>query len=208
MALVVEDGTGKADAESYISAADAKVEWRAIPGWEGLYEVSADGDVRSLGRFVSRSQGGYFRPGRLLRPGRNPAGYLFVSLCRDGHQSCCNIHRLVAMAFHERLGAQTEVNHKDGNKANNKAANLEWCTASENMLHAFSSGLREKVGPAPRRGLLNPAAKLTPEQVVELRSCRAAGKTFSEVAEEFAVSASHAYRICAGHRQGHIGSAA
>ena len=121
-------------------------EWRAIKGFEGLYEVSDDGKVRSLDRLVIKSNGfRYSVAGRVLIPRQNPGGYLGVCLYRDGVcEEQPSIHRLVAEAFLPACEGKTEVNHIDGDKTNNNVENLEWCTDSENKLHAYRKGLRKR----------------------------------------------------------------
>lgn len=119
------------------------VEWRPVVGEEGLYEVSSAGDVRSLDRAIEIvGRWGVARrrlAGRLLRSWPDCNGYRAVYLSR---RRAVNVHRLVALAF---LGTPppgcTDVNHRDGDKANNAVDNLEWCTRRENMVHARSLGL-------------------------------------------------------------------
>lgn len=101
--------------------------WKAIPGYEGLYEVSNAGNVRSL-----------FRYKKTLKPLTNLAGYKHVFLCKNKKSHIMLIHRLVAMAFIDNPQNKPCVNHLDGNKSNNHVTNLEWATYSENERHSFS----------------------------------------------------------------------
>jgi len=102
---------------------------------------------------------------------------LVVSLYRDGRQITKALHRLIAEAFLVEDPERRHVNHINGNRRDNRAANLEWCTVSENVAHAartglMSSGLRNGAYTKPervRRGALNGRAKLTDEQVREIR---------------------------------------
>lgn len=94
------------------------------------------------------------------------------------------VHQLVAEAFIGRRPSQHETNHKDGNKANNCAANLEWCTSGQNQRHAYASGLHR-----PMPGENNPRAKLTLAKVYKLRS-EATRLTRAQLAEKFGVSVS------------------
>ena len=109
--------------------------WKDIPGYEGRYQASSLGNIRSLDRWVDTIIKGtkctQFHPGRLLRPGNNSRGYLFVHLSRKRHY----VHRLVGITFIKRDDSRPFINHKDGNKSNNVVSNLEWCSASENMIH-------------------------------------------------------------------------
>lgn len=99
--------------------------WKAIKGYEGLYEVSDIGRVKSLGNNKSKKE-------KLLKPSKNCYGYLFVGLCKDGKVKHVFVHRIVAEAFIPNpLGLET-VNHKDEVKTNNFASNLEWLSFRDN----------------------------------------------------------------------------
>lgn len=104
--------------------------WKDVEGYEGLYQVSNKGNVKS------------FYTNRNLKPTRHNKGYLMVGLTSNHKTKTHFIHRLVAKAFLENLEQKKEVNHKDGDKTNNHIENLEWCTDVENRLHAYSMGLR------------------------------------------------------------------
>lgn len=117
-------------------------EWRAVPNYEGLYEVSDQGRVRSLERSVLTSHGVVRRyRGRLLRP-TTLTGYHLVGLSKEGQQEHIFVHRLVAFAFCDKpLHYQIQINHKNGIKSDNRPINLEWASRSENMQHAVKAGL-------------------------------------------------------------------
>lgn len=105
-------------------------EWRTIFGYEGLYEVSSYGRVRSLDRYVVDSLGNRrFYKGKVLSPIKDKVGYLSVKL-QEGNKH--NIHRLVAQAFIENPDNLPQVNHKDEDKSNNRVDNLEWCDSKYN----------------------------------------------------------------------------
>lgn len=110
---------------------------RPVLGWEGLYEVSSDGLVFSLDRSVTCGTGRFMKPGRPLTASVNSRGYLCVSLSKDGRKKTFSVHRIVAQAFLPNPLGLREVNHIDGNRTNPQVANLEWCTATENRLHAY-----------------------------------------------------------------------
>lgn len=99
-------------------------EWRAVKGYEGLYEVSNTGKVRSLYRYKKE-----------LKPMKARNGYLRVDLFNDKGRKQFSIHRLVATAFIENPGNLPQVNHKDENKENNHVDNLEWCSQQANNTH-------------------------------------------------------------------------
>jgi hypothetical protein len=117
--------------------------WKDIIGYEGLYQVSNLGRVKSLSRY---DRLGRYHTGKILSDCDNGTGYRIVGLKVDGKQKTFTIHRLVATAFIENLHNYDYVNHKDGDKTNNRVDNLEWCTASENMLHAVKLGLHYHFG--------------------------------------------------------------
>lgn len=102
------------------------VEWRTIKNYPD-YEVSSSGDVYSK------------RTNRILSQG-DSGGYPMVVLC-DGSMHSRKVHRLVAEAFVPNPHNKPEINHIDGCKTNNNVDNLEWCTRSENIKHAFQTGL-------------------------------------------------------------------
>ena len=105
--------------------------WKDIENYEGLYQVSNFGRVRSLDRVVRRNKGFGLCKGRVLKP-RLPAGYCQVSLCKQNNVSQFLVHRLVAEAFVPNPDNLPQVNHKDEVKTNNRADNLEWCTPEYN----------------------------------------------------------------------------
>lgn len=117
-------------------------EWRSVSGYEGLYEVSNLGRVRSLDRLVQKGEVAYKRKGRILK--QTPvkkSKYLHVYLFKNGVKKAYQVHRLVAYAFIPQVEGKNVINHKDGNGLNNAVDNLEWCTQSENVVHALKTGL-------------------------------------------------------------------
>ena len=124
-------------------------EWRAVPGYEGSYEVSNLGRVRSVDRVIgAMSRWGALTirnlAGRVLRQSDNGSGYMVVHCATGGGRETKLVHRLVAEAFLAREDRKDFVNHRDGRKANNSAENLEWCTRSENMQHAHDNELLDQ----------------------------------------------------------------
>ncbi len=112
--------------------------WRDIPGYEGRYQVSNLGRVKSLARVVERRSNTPFQlPERLLRPRLSHKGYLLAALCKESTQKNISVHRLVAEAFIPNPADLPEVNHIDGNKTNNRVTNLEWVTTKENTKHSI-----------------------------------------------------------------------
>ena len=106
-------------------------EWKPIKDFEGLYEVSNLGRVRSLDRHV-KNQGTFVLRGKLLALTADKRGYKHLLLWKNGKSKLGLVHRLVAAAFIPNPCNLPQVNHKDENKGNNNVSNLEWCTAKYN----------------------------------------------------------------------------
>lgn len=101
--------------------------WKDIPGYEGFYQVSNIGRVRSLDRVTKKWDGERLSKGIIMKQAANIKGYLFVQLFKDGVGKIKTVHRLVAEAFLPNDGRLPQINHKDENKRNNCVENLEWC---------------------------------------------------------------------------------
>ena len=154
--------------------------WKPVVGYEGLYEVSDQGRVRSVDRIT---RDGRRWKGRVLSTSKVSSGYLHTVLSVDGKYDHVYVHRLVADAFVPNPQGKLEVNHKDGNKKNNVASNLEWVTHSENGLHSF-----RVLGRKAAKSMLgkpSPCRKLTDEQVAEIRTGK---KSCYALAREYGVS--------------------
>ena len=117
--------------------------WKPVKGFEGFYEISNTGRVKSLERISRRNNKPYKKKEKILTP--IPMGnYLGIQLAINKKHKKRYIHRLVADAFVEPKS--DIVNHKDGNKHNNNANNLEWVTNSENISHAYDNKLNNNYG--------------------------------------------------------------
>ena len=107
--------------------------WRGVKGYEGLYQVSSDGRVKSLERtYIDKIGRERYVKERILKPVIDRYGYLLVSLYAGGKQKNHTVHRLVCEAFHENPDYKPQVNHINEIKTDNRASNLEWATAREN----------------------------------------------------------------------------
>lgn len=149
--------------------------WKNVPGYAGLYQVSNLGRVRS---WHKRSGGA------LLSAGTDKIGYSFVILYYKARCTPHRVHRLVADRFISPCPAGLEVNHKDGDKSNNRASNLEYITHRQNILHAIGNGAWPS-----HAGEKSGNAKLTNEQVREIRRFVGNGlMTYKEAARKYRVT--------------------
>lgn len=144
--------------------------WRAVVGYEGLYEVSDLGRVRSLDRVIEKPALGFWNiRGITLAQHKTADGYLRVKVSRDGKARTVGVHQLVAAAFICPIPFEAaEVNHKDLNKRNNTPGNLEWVSHQKNMDHANANGrgkpiLGVKKAPKHSLGLVLEARRLSAE---------------------------------------------
>ena len=104
--------------------------WKDINGYEGLYQVSNFGNVKSLHKYAGRTD-------RILSPGKTKRGYLGVYLFKNGKGKSLYVHRLVAQAFIPNPNDLSEVNHIDEDKHNNRVDNLEWCDRQYNVEYSM-----------------------------------------------------------------------
>jgi hypothetical protein len=117
--------------------------WKEIQGFEGLYEASTYGRIKSLPKFVLNNRGGGYTKEKIKSTQLNHKGYETVSLSKNGIDKRVFVHRLIALTFISNPDNKPQINHKDGNKLNNHYDNLEWNTNQENQLHAYKTGLNK-----------------------------------------------------------------
>lgn len=144
--------------------------WKDVAGYEGHYKVSSLGNVLSV------------RTNNLRKFNTVGAGYLQVSLCLDGVKTNFYVHRLVANAFCDNPLSLTQVNHKNGTKADNNNLNLEWCDAQHNKIHSVEV-LKVGIGQARSQ------SKLTDKQVIEIRKLSKQGTSGKHLSKMFSVGA-------------------
>ena len=155
--------------------------WKDINDFEGLYQISDDGQVKSLTRPIEDRVGHrYTLSGRILKLNVIKNGYLVVYLSRDGVVYPKYVHALVAEAYIPNPDGLPVVNHKNGNKKDCSVDNLEWATYSSNNQHAYDTGLKPK-------GSDFYNARLTEQDVKEIRQL---GKytTYEEIASKYNVN--------------------
>ena len=122
-------------------------EWKDIKNYEGLYQVSNLGNVKSLDTMINCKGANnideHLRKGRILKKNIATTGYYSINLSKNGKIKYVRVHRLVAEAFIPNPNNLPCINHKDGNKLNNEISNLEWCSYSYNNSEAYRIGLKQ-----------------------------------------------------------------
>lgn len=172
-------------------------QWKPVVGYEQTHEVSNGGRVRSVERLDSL---GRRWAGRELRQAGTNSGYRMVTLCANGHVRPRTVHRIVAEAFCSGASPGLQVNHINGDKVDNRACNLEWCTQTENIQHSVAIGARFY------KGDRCPSAKLTEAKVKEIRRRRSDGESLASLAREYGVSETGLSSAATGRTWAHIGS--
>ena len=150
--------------------------WKDIPGYEGLYQASNLGRIKSFKREVEK----------ILKASPNTKGYLQLSLWKDNKKQIFRAHRLILLTF---VGYNAlECNHKDGNKFNNRIDNLEYCTSEYNLEHKVKNGL---LG----RGNKIPHNKLSIKQVIEIKRRLLLGESYWNIHKDYPVTAGTIWAI-------------
>lgn len=153
--------------------------WKAIPGYEGFYEASSTGRIRSIDRVVDTYSHRAARPARQRRKGKvlsqniGHHGYLLTCLNSHGRSATKRVHMLVCAAFHGSRPDGMEACHSDGNKINNRSDNLRWDTPLGNAADKIAHG-------TDARGAKNGNAKLLPDQVLAIRDSAMSVKSLSD----------------------------
>lgn len=118
--------------------------WKDVKGYEGIYQVSNKGRIKSLERTINYGNRLYHKKETFMKQVLDKRGYPCVKLNKDNCVKGISFHRIVAQTFIPNPNNKPQVNHKDGNKLNNCVENLEWVTCLENVNHAFEIGLRKR----------------------------------------------------------------
>jgi len=168
--------------------------WTDIPGYEGLYQVSSLGRVKSLPRSIPhpRHKNPIRIKGGILKQSVASNGYLMVGLCANGKAVSRTVHSLVMEAFVGPRPKGAEINHKSkaGNKWDNRLCNLEYCTKQENILHAIRALGNDPAERNQVKGSAHPQAKLCEDDVRAIRVDLSQGKSYGEIARRFHVDPS------------------
>ena len=160
--------------------------WRPIPGYETFYEASSLGRVRGL----DRRSGQKFVKGGMIKPSSDGGGYTSFSLCRGNKKERVKTHRAVCMAFHGMPEEGACVRHLNGDRRDNRAANLAWGTRAENEADKLQHG---------SYGL-----KLSQGEVRKIRELSGVGLTLKAIGAQFGVSGTTAWRIVRGKSWGNV----
>lgn len=155
--------------------------WFDIVGFEGLYQVSNEGNVKSIRNNIT------------LKTHKDNRGYPAVRLSVNGKLTRKRLHRIVAEHFLPNPSKKPEINHKDGNKLNNHVSNLEWCTHLENVQHAHKTGLMTKLAPK--------SIQMLDENGMIIREFY----SIHEASREVGAEPSNIVKVCTGKRKTHKG---
>lgn len=176
--------------------------WKPVLGYEAIYEVSRDGNVRSV------------RTGAIRQPAKTYKGYLTLQVSKSGVFRTKSVHVLVAEAFlGPRPTAKAQVNHMNGIKTDNRLDNLEWVSPSENIKHRYKlfgspvrlpSNVKRATYMPPQKGEGNYNARLTEERALEIITLFKQGRSIKSVAREFGISKTLASYIRSGARWPHL----
>lgn len=164
------------------------VVWKDVPGYEGLYKVSSDGRVLSFHKHPQ---------GKLLAPALHTSGYQNVGLYRNGSGRSWLVHQLVMLAFVGPPPVGTEINHKSGDKHDNRLENLEYVTHADNKRHAMTL-------PTHVVGERNGQARLTEQDVRQIKLLLRDGMKIATIARRYGVVFQTIGNIKTGYAWGHV----
>jgi hypothetical protein len=171
--------------------------WRGITGYEGLYQVSSLGRVKSLERYKDNHGKQQLIQESIKTTRKDKQGYLLLDLYKDNKQKTVRVHRLVAEHFIENSDNKETVNHIDGNKGNNTADNLEWATFKEQNKHFYNHNLKSKHN-------INKAIKAMNKAQAKKVKCLnndIVYESASEAARVVGISGSLVMKCCRGERK-------
>lgn len=180
--------------------------WKDIAGYEGLYQISSTGEVKRVERYYTQLNGLTGKVNTkllsemIMKPFEDEDGYLRISLIKENSRKKHFVHRLVAINFIPNPENKPEVNHKEGNKKDNRVEMIEWNTTSENQIHAIVNKLY-----VTAKGETAGQAKLKEVQVREIHKLWKSGEVTQEyLSNMFGVASSAISRIVNGVRWRHV----
>lgn len=163
--------------------------WKDVPGYEGYYQVSNIGNVKSLDRVVSHKRYNKEHVSEKILSPKKHGGYLSVRLCGDGKRKLFLVHRVVMLAFVGNPSKeQIDINHKNSNKKDNRLINLEYCTRSENIKHSYLNGTHPS-------GEDHHNSKFTNKERKEIYLLKQKGYTLKQIINIFPASSSTIWYI-------------
>jgi hypothetical protein len=176
--------------------------WKDIKGFEGYYQVSNHGKIKSLSRSIINSKGIAKKLSeKILKPRPNKDGYVRVCLYSPSSNVDRLIHLIVAEHFIPKVDGKHQINHINGVKHDNHVSNLEWCTPSENIRHSFDELKREVFF---AKGSEHPNSKLNEEKVYAIRKALQEGVSFRKLAKKYGVNRGSIGRIKHGLTWKHV----
>jgi hypothetical protein len=150
--------------------------WKNIEGYEGFYQISNLGNVKSLCRLVGNHSG--FKKllkEKILKTHISKTGYFVINLKINSKRKTFKLHRLIAYSFIEKIKGKEYINHINGIKTDNRVENLEWVTIKENNYHAIKTGLKKD------SGINNSRSKLNESDIVYIRNSNLKLKELSNI---------------------------
>lgn len=173
--------------------------WKDIPGYEGLYQASSLGKIKSILRkeksLHPKTKKIFIRTRneKFLRFSLDKDGYLKVRPCKNGKPKMFSVHKLILLTFKPNLNNLPQINHINGIKTDNHINNLEWCDHSHNMKHSYANNLHKI---ANKQGENSPVSILTEKQVLEIRRLWSFGEyNQKQLSEKFNTEQSNISRI-------------
>ena len=174
--------------------------WKDITTWEGIYLMSDMGRIKSAAKDIEYADGrAYSYTEKIRKLTLRPDGYLCISASEKDMSEIILVHRAVGLAFIPNPENKKFINHKNGVKIDNRAVNLEWSTAKENVNHAFNAGLMN-----PTKGSSNHFAKLTEAEVLAVRKLFKDGVSPKEISVALNIGYRNVYHICSGQTWRHL----
>jgi hypothetical protein len=167
--------------------------WKDIPNYEGMYQISNLGRVKSLSREVFHGNGKRFCDETIMKPKLETTGYFSICLRKDRASKTIKIHRLIAMLFIDNPQNKATVNHINGIKTDNRIENLEWCTIQENIQHAISTGLKRTA-----KGEKHGQSKLLDSDIEYIKNNYIKHKNSKQLSQMFGITYGYVSMIAKG----------